>query len=101
MSQIQQHADVHVNKILVGNKCDMLDEKVVSTEEGQKLATEYSIDFWEASAKNDINVEQSFIAIARGVKDRLIVDGVGGNNKNGGFKATDATRNTSNKGGCC
>lgn len=101
MSQIQQHADVHVNKILVGNKCDMLDEKVVSTEEGQKLATEYSIDFWEASAKNDINVEQSFIAIARGVKDRLIVDGVGGNNKNGGFKATDAKRNTSNKGGCC
>ena len=25
ISQIQQHADVHVNKILVGNKCDMTD----------------------------------------------------------------------------
>ena len=36
----------------------MLDEKVVSTEEGQKLADEYGIEFWEASAKNDINVEQ-------------------------------------------
>lgn len=47
-----------MNKILVGNKCDMLDEKVVSTEEGQKLADEYGIEFWEASAKNDINVEQ-------------------------------------------
>merc|ERR1712238_97439 len=78
ISQIRQHADVHVNKILVGNKCDMLDEKVVSTEEGQKLAKEFGIDFWEASAKNDINVEQSFISIARGVKDRLVAEGVGG-----------------------
>merc|ERR1712157_217327 len=78
ISQIQQHADVHVNKILVGNKCDMTDEKVVSTEEGQKLAKEFGIDFWEASAKNDINVEDSFICIARGVKDRLIADGSGG-----------------------
>jgi len=84
ISQIQQHADVHVNKILVGNKCDMTDEKVVSTEEGQKLAKEFGIDFWEASAKNDINVEQSFISIARAVKDRLIADGSGGpaGNKN-------------------
>jgi len=78
ISQIQQHADVHVNKILVGNKCDMMDEKVVSTEEGKKLAKEFGMDFWEASAKNDTNVEQSFLTIARGVKDRLIVDGSSG-----------------------
>lgn len=78
ISQIQQHADVHVNKILVGNKCDMVDEKVVSTEEGKKLAKEFGMEFWEASAKNDTNVEQSFITIARSVKDRLVVDGSGG-----------------------
>ena len=48
ISQIQQHADVSVNKILVGNKCDITEEKVVSTAEGQKLADEYGIDFWEA-----------------------------------------------------
>ena len=44
ITQIQQHADVHVNKILVGNKCDMLDEKVVSTEERQKLAKKFNVD---------------------------------------------------------
>ena len=75
ISQIQQHADVHVNKILVGNKCDMLDEKVVSTEEGQKLASEFGMQFWETSAKNDVNVEQSFQSIAKSVKDRLLADG--------------------------
>jgi Ras-related protein Rab-8A len=102
ISQIQQHADVHVNKILVGNKCDMLDEKVVSTEEGEKLAKEFGIQFWECSAKNDINVEESFIGIARGVKDRLIAEGQGGpaqkptvqlGNKQGG--------NGNNRKGCC
>ncbi|GMI47844.1 hypothetical protein TrCOL_g12346 [Triparma columacea] len=99
ISQIQQHADVSVNKILVGNKCDITEEKVVSTAEGQKLADEYGIDFWEASAKNDINVEQSFISIARAVKDRLIADGVGGPSKGGGtFQPKDVKKGN---GGCC
>jgi len=78
VSQIQQHADVHVNKILVGNKADMVDEKVVSTEEGEKLAKEFGIDFWECSAKNNTNVEESFIGIGRAVKNRLVADGLGG-----------------------
>jgi Ras-related protein Rab-8A len=38
MSQIHQHADLHVNKILIGNKCDMDEERRVSTEEGRLLA---------------------------------------------------------------
>mmetsp|Transcript_40593 Transcript_40593/g.72169 ORF Transcript_40593/g.72169 Transcript_40593/m.72169 type:complete len:207 (+) Transcript_40593:108-728(+) len=74
VSQIQQHADVHVNKILIGNKCDMKDERVVTTEEGQKLAAEYGIQFFETSAKNDIQVEESFVTVAREVKERLIND---------------------------
>ncbi|GMI18211.1 hypothetical protein TrLO_g15053 [Triparma laevis f. longispina] len=98
ISQIQQHADVSVNKILVGNKCDITEEKSVSTEEGARLAEEYGIGFFEASAKNDINVEQSFISIARAVKDRLIKDGGGASNK-GTFKASDTKKQS--KGGCC
>jgi Ras-related protein Rab-8A len=78
ISQIQQHADVHVNKILVGNKCDMTDEKVVSTEEGEKLAKEFGIPFWECSAKTNAHVEESFLGIGRAVKDRLVADGLGG-----------------------
>lgn len=75
ISQINQHADVHVNKILIGNKCDMLDEKVVSTEEAQGMAKEFGMSFFECSAKNDINVESSFVHIAKAVKDRLTADG--------------------------
>lgn len=75
ISQIQQHADVHVNKILVGNKCDMKDDKVVSTEEAQKLADEFKIPFAEVSAKNNICVDESFHSLAKAVKDRLVADG--------------------------
>ena len=71
MAQIQQHADVHVNKILVGNKCDMLDEKVVSTEEGQKLADQYNIPFFETSAKENINIQEAFLTLAKHIKKKI------------------------------
>mmetsp|Transcript_11113 Transcript_11113/g.16732 ORF Transcript_11113/g.16732 Transcript_11113/m.16732 type:complete len:202 (+) Transcript_11113:89-694(+) len=71
VAQIQQHADVAVNKILIGNKCDMDEQRVVSVEEGKQLASEYGIQFFETSAKNDINVGTGFTGVAREVKDRL------------------------------
>jgi len=100
ISQIQQHADVHVNKILVGNKCDMLDEKVVSTEEGAKLASEFGMEFWETSAKNDVNVEQSFHSIAKSVKNRLIADGGAGPVGKSGVKLGPQTTGAAKR-GCC
>ena len=90
VSQIQQHADVNVNKILVGNKCDMLDEKVVSTEEGQKLAREFGMDFFECSAKNNINVEPAFVGLGRAIKDRIIREGGGQGRSMGGVKVGGA-----------
>lgn len=100
ISQIQQHADVHVNKILVGNKCDMLDEKVVSTEEGKRLAEEFGMEFWETSAKNDINVEKSFHSIAKSVKNRLLADGNVGPAGNKGVKLGVQPQGATRK-GCC
>lgn len=85
----------------MGNKCDMLDEKVVSTEEGAKLAKEFGVDFYECSAKNDINVEQSFLGIARAVKDRLVAEG-GGAPANSGMKLKkDPVSGGRKANGCC
>ena len=76
----------------------MLDEKVVSYDEGAKLAKEYGIDFFECSAKNDIEVENSFISIARGVKDRIIADGSGPTGNKGIDFRKDAKPKSN---GCC
>ncbi len=35
----------------MGNKCDMDDKRVITTEQGQKLAAEYGVSFMETSAK--------------------------------------------------
>lgn len=72
MRHIEDHAADNVNKILVGNKCDQVDKKVVDTERGEQLAQEYGVDFLETSAKSNHNVEETFYRIARQTKARLI-----------------------------
>ncbi|CAL9007989.1 unnamed protein product [Prunus brigantina] len=69
---IEQHASVSVNKILVGNKADMDESKrAVPTSKGQALADEYGIKFFETSAKTNMNVEEVFFSIGRDIKQRL------------------------------
>mmetsp|Transcript_16081 Transcript_16081/g.22328 ORF Transcript_16081/g.22328 Transcript_16081/m.22328 type:complete len:224 (+) Transcript_16081:88-759(+) len=69
---IEKHATENVNKILIGNKCDMVDKKVIDADRGQALANEYGIKFVETSAKNSINVEEAFVTLAQAIKERLI-----------------------------
>ena len=45
--------------ILVGNKCDMEDERVISYERGKQLADSLGLEFFETSAKENINVRVS------------------------------------------
>lgn len=48
----------NVPMVLVGNKCDLEDERVVSKERGQALAREFNCTFMETSAKNRVNVDE-------------------------------------------
>ena len=42
--------------VLVGNKCDLEDERVVGKEQGLNLAHQFGCTFLETSAKAKINV---------------------------------------------
>lgn len=42
--------------VLVGNKCDLEDERVVGKELGKSLANQFNCAFMETSAKAKINV---------------------------------------------
>ena len=45
-----------VPMVLVGNKCDLEDERVVGKELGKQLAQQFNCSFMETSAKAKINV---------------------------------------------
>ena len=44
------------NIVIVGNKIDLESKRVVKTEEGQKFCNEKNYEFFEVSAKDDINL---------------------------------------------
>ncbi|XP_060211003.1 GTP-binding protein YPTM2-like [Lycium barbarum] len=71
LSEIDRYASDNVNKLLVGNKCDLTAQKVVSTETAQAFANEIGIPFMETSAKSATNVEQTFMAMAASIKNRM------------------------------
>ena len=64
-SNIEQHASEGVNKILIGNKSDWNDKRVVTEEQGRELAQELGIQFMETSAKVNEGVEEAFFTLAR------------------------------------
>uniref|UniRef100_A0A8C3EUA6 small monomeric GTPase n=1 Tax=Corvus moneduloides TaxID=1196302 RepID=A0A8C3EUA6_CORMO len=55
---IEEHASSDVERMILGNKCDMNEKRQVSKEKGEKLAIDYGIKFLETSAKSSINVEE-------------------------------------------
>ena len=49
-----------VAAVLVGNKCDLTSQRAISRETGERFAAQYSMPFFEASAKVRLNVEEAF-----------------------------------------
>ena len=72
VDEIERNADKHVNKILIGNKSDVEESmRAVSRAEGEKLAADYSMKFFETSAKKGVAVADAFECIARQVVERV------------------------------
>lgn len=59
VTQIKTYSWDNAQVILVGNKCDMEDERVISFERGKQLADQLGVEFFETSAKENINVKVS------------------------------------------
>lgn len=59
-----------VPMILVGNKCDLEDERVVGKDQGSNLARSFNSAFLETSAKAKVNVTEVFYDLVRQINRR-------------------------------
>ncbi len=104
VDEIDKNADKHVNKILIGNKCDVEESaRAVSRSEGEALSREYSMAFFETSAKKDVGVAEAFASIAKQVVERLSREGGPAPRAGGGAKVDlkPAAQESAAKKGCC
>ncbi|KFW70856.1 Ras-related protein Rab-26, partial [Pygoscelis adeliae] len=72
LTEIHEYAQQDVVLMLLGNKVDSAQDRVVKREDGEKLAKEYGVPFMETSAKSGLNVELAFTAIAKELKHRSV-----------------------------
>lgn len=56
--------------MIVGNKCDMEDKRVVPTERGQEVARHHGIPFFETSAKTNVNITPAFYDMTRRILEK-------------------------------
>ncbi|XP_042753636.1 ras-related protein RABD2a isoform X2 [Lactuca sativa] len=71
LSEIDRYASENVNKLLVGNKCDLAESRAVSFDTAKEFADGIGIPFMETSAKDATNVEQAFMAMSADIKNRM------------------------------
>ncbi|VEN53231.1 unnamed protein product [Callosobruchus maculatus] len=65
LHEIEQNSNINMEYLTVGNKNDTPERKVVLTEDAQRFADTMNIQLFETSAKDNINVEEMFMAITR------------------------------------
>ncbi|VDO43806.1 unnamed protein product [Haemonchus placei] len=70
-TQIKTYSWENAQVVLVGNKCDMDAERVVSIERGRQLADQLSLEFFETSAKENINVKAVFEKLVEIICDKM------------------------------
>ena len=89
--------------ILVGNKIDLEEERKVNKEEGQKLADENKILFFETSNKTGINIQEAGLALIKKIIDKREKEKYELNNSNISLQLSGKNKNkfTDDTRRCC
>ena len=65
LKYIKDNNEIDLPKVLIGNKFDLKDERVVSQEEAQKFADSIGCNYYEGSAKTGYNIKEALDEVAR------------------------------------
>jgi Ras-related protein Rab-1A len=70
LADVERLAGPAVCKMIVANKCDLADRRVVAPEEGRAFADNVGVPYVEASAKTGQNVAQVFAEMCAAIAER-------------------------------
>ncbi|CAB4252482.1 similar to Saccharomyces cerevisiae YFL038C YPT1 Rab family GTPase, involved in the ER-to-Golgi step of the secretory pathway [Maudiozyma barnettii] len=112
LQEIDRYATSTVLKLLVGNKCDLTDKRVVEFDVAKEFAEANNMPFLETSALDSTNVEEAFLTMAKQIKEsmakqKLTDDNNGKGNGNNANKNDKGNVNlngqslTNSSSGCC
>ena len=63
--EIEKNASKTVLKVLIGNKTDLEDKRVITYNQGKEFADSYGLKYIETSAKKNLNVNEAFETLGR------------------------------------
>ena len=98
----KKNASKNVLKVLIGNKSDLEDKRVISYNQGKEFADTYGLKFIETSAKKNLNVNEAFETLGRELMIASAEKKVTKQKPNKKISVAQAQDlNTKKKGGCC
>jgi Ras-related protein Rab-1A len=106
LQEIKNYASDHINIIVIGNKCDMIANRVIDYATAKKYCDDLGFKYIETSAKTNVNIDDIFINLAKDIKTRIDPESKFNTLKVpptvniNGFKIINET-NKNNKNNCC
>ena len=100
--EIEKNASKNVLKVLIGNKTDLEEKRVITYNQGKEFADTYGLKYIETSAEKNLNVNEAFETLGRelmAASDDKRITKTKPNKKISVAKAQDLT--PEKKKGCC
>jgi len=101
LNEIERYASHDVQKLLVGNKCDLTSKKAVTQETAKAFAEKVEMPFLETSAKAATNVEKAFLTMAAEIKNTIAVQPTVSNSGSAPVSFSGSGTNVGGGGGGC
>ena len=72
LHEVDKYASENVNRIIVGNNCEKVAERVIEYKAAKEFCDGLGIPYIECSAKNGTNIEKAFMTLTEDVVERLL-----------------------------
>lgn len=108
LKELRENADSNIVVMLVGNKCDLTEQRAVSTQNATEFSQAQNLLFIETSAREATNVQEAFLTLIREIVHKLSKQNIASEEKapvqetpRQGVSITQTKSPEEKKKGCC